>query len=264
MKAAFANFVTSVFLLSPTVTHAQTFDEMNQQYKAVSPLSYGKIQASQVVAPEANIHTPESERLEQLKAQEEAERQARDEKIFLDTDYKFFEALAVPLQEDDVDKLYKKNLEQKDVAQAQQVDATVKTEIKTAAPKPLTPAEAAALDARRQTLRKQIATNARTIRACIIAANKKGAAFSGSEMTLAWDVLQSGKVEHANIQSTDVANEEIKKCVVASMSAWDFAESMQSAAKKSRIQYTFRFTKETKTDVALKSNDKTPALNAQN
>jgi hypothetical protein len=119
-------------------------------------------------------------------------------------------------------------------------------------------AEGVAADQRRQKLMSKVTESARTIKACIIESNKKGIAFKGSEMTLVWDVTVLGKVEAAKISSTDIANAEIQKCILKSMSEWSFAEAMQNNSKKSRILYTFRFTKDTKTDLASKGLERNP------
>jgi hypothetical protein len=254
----------------PLTAHSQSLDELKKQYDPVSPVSYQTMNPSLVVGPETTVSAQE-EQLAEMKAKELEEIKAREEKVFLDTDYKFFQSLAEPQQEDELDKATKKDMVEKDLQLAKQTDSTVKTEIKTTAPAPLSPTESAAIDTRRKLMMKKISESSHTIKSCIVEVRKKGIPFKGSEMTLGWDILQSGKVEDAKIQSTDVANEEIKKCILASMSEWSFAEAMQNTTKKARIQYTFRFNtgpkeaKDTATtskeNLALKASDKAPSQN---
>lgn len=246
------NPMISLLLVTFTtaIATAQSLENLKEKYQSQSPLSYGRLGSTPLVAPEESHLTPEEERLAELKAQELAEKQAMDEKVYLDTDFKFFQSLAVPLQEDELDKAFKKDLVAKDLEQSRFRDSTVRTEIKTSAPVPMSRAEGVAADTRRQLLMQKISENARNIKACVIESTKKGVAFKGSEMTLMWDVSTLGRVEVAKINSTDVANEEVKKCILQTVSSWNFSEAMKNRAKRSRVHYTFRFTKEAKADLA--------------
>lgn len=241
-----------ILIAIPTAALGQSLEGLKEQYQPVSPLHYQQIKEARVIDPKTTNLTPEEEAIAAQKAQELAQKQAQEQKVFLDTDFKFFESLAVPVteKEDDLDKAVSKNPLEQDLQFAKMNDTAVKSEIKTTTPPPVSRAEGLAADQRRELLMKRVTENSRTIKACIVGNIKKGVSFKGTEMTLVWDVTETGSVEAAKIDSTDVTNKAIQDCVVNSISAWNFADAVKPSPKKSRIQYTFRFNREAKPQLA--------------
>jgi hypothetical protein len=240
MKWNFA-FIVTLFLTG-IQSHAQSINNLKQQYQNDSPFAYPEIKSDNVVEASATAKTPAEEALDEIKQKELAEKKAREEKVYLDTDYQFFQSMNVTLEEDELDKALKEKQRAENIEKLKQTDQTVKGEIKTTAPRLMTRQEGISADEKRTLILKKIAANAQYVKACIIQ-HKKTPEFKGTSMTLSWDIDTSGKVANGQMQATDVETKEIQACVLKSLSEWNFAEAMKSQTKKSHIEYTYRFVK---------------------
>ncbi|MGZ3796752.1 MAG: AgmX/PglI C-terminal domain-containing protein [Pseudobdellovibrionaceae bacterium] len=258
MKIIFAVLVTNLFFLAHV--KAQTLSELKQQYEEESPLGYQELKPKQVVEPGTSDKTPAEEELADMKAKELEEKEAQEEKAYLNTDFHFFQSLNLALDEDELDKLYKEKQLAENIEKLKSTDKTVKTEITTTAPVPMTPKEAEVVDEKRTLILKKISINGQYVRACILQ-HKKDHEFKGTSMTLAWEVEPSGKVTHTQMKSTDVESKEIQDCVLKSLAEWNFGEAMKAQTKNSHIEYTYRFVKENK-EAAATTKPAAPAVPA--
>jgi hypothetical protein len=248
MKRIFAVLLAS--LLFASITKAQSLGALKELYKKDSPLSYPAMSEKQVVEAGATDKTPAEEQLAELKTKELEEKKAKEERIYLDTDYQFFQALNITLDEDDLDKAYQEKLAAENLEKLKNTDTTMKSEIKTTTPSLLTRKEGAVMDEKRIQILKKIATNGQYIRACILQYKKNGVEFKGTAMTLAWEVEPTGRVLNTQMKATDVESKEIQNCVLKSLAEWSFGDAMKSQTKNSHIEYTFRFVKNTKQHTA--------------
>jgi hypothetical protein len=229
-----------VFAFSSQVL-AQSLNDLKQKYDTVSPLEAPSISTKQVVDAAASEMTPQEEQIVELRTKEEEDKKAEIEKVYLDTDYQFFQALAVPYVDDEMDKATKKDQVAVIIEKTAQDQKAVGGEIKTTTPAMLTAKQSAAVDLRRTLILKKIATNGQVVRACILQHKKPGEPFRGTAMTLAWEVDPTGKVENAQMKSTDVEVQEIKDCVVKALAEWNFSDIIKEKTKRSHIEYTYRF-----------------------
>jgi hypothetical protein len=241
--------VLFVYFFAWSLAHAQSLQEM-QKYDTVSPLKTESLKTGQTVDPEQSYKTPEEEQLAEIKEKEEADKKALEEKIYLDTDYHFFQSLNVTLDEDELDKAYKQAETTQNISDLKNNDQTVKSEVKATTPQLLSQTEAVAADTRREMILKKIAANAKMVRTCILQNKKED--FKGTAMTLAWEVEASGKVANAQVKATDVENKEIQNCIVKGLAGWDFSDVVKDLGKSSQIEYTYRFVNSKNSDVATK------------
>jgi hypothetical protein len=253
MKKITGVLLLGVFAVTLTTQkgHAQSIHQLQMKYAPLSPLKSDTLEEEKMVDPNKSYLTPAEEELAEIKAKQEEEKKAREEKLYLDTDYRFFQALNVTIEEDDMDRAYKQALALQNVQEIKGTDKTVKTELKTIVPqtRTLTPAEAAA-DARREAILKKIAANVKMVKSCIMQNRKDKEPFKGTELTLAWEVETSGKVINAQVKATDVENKEIQGCILKSLAEWNFNDVMKDIKKTSHIEYTYRFMNNPKKDVA--------------
>lgn len=239
MKRIFAVLFASLFLAS--IAKAQSLNELKDQYETQSPLTYEKMPEDKVVEAGTSDKTEAEEQLAEMKAKEEAEKKAQEERIYLDTDYQFFQSLNLALEEDELDKAYQAKLAAENLEKLKQTDSTVKTEISTTTPTLLSKKEGTVIDEKRMQILKKIAANGQHVRACILQQKKAGIEFKGTAMTLAWEVEPSGKVLRPQLKTTDVENKEIQDCVLKSLAEWNFSDVMKAQTKNSHIEYTYRF-----------------------
>ncbi len=239
MKNFFVAVLTSLLFVS--IAKSQSLHELKQQYDGLSPLSYQDLKSGQVVEPDvSNSKTPEQEQLVELKTKEVEEKKAQEERVYLDTDYQFFQALNVTQDEDELDKAYKAKQLAENIDKLKNTDTTVKTEITKTAPGLMTHKEGAMVDEKRTRILKKIAINGHYIRTCI-QQHKKDIEFKGTAMTLAWEVDPAGKVISTQMVATDVENKEIQTCILKTLAEWNFSDAMRAQTKNSRIEYTYRF-----------------------
>jgi len=239
MKRIFAVLFAGLFLAS--IAKAQSLTELKEQYDTQSPLNFEKMPENKVVEAGTSDKTEAEEQLAEIKAKEEAEKKAQEERIYLDTDYQFFQSLNLALDEDELDKAYQAKLAAENLEKLKQTDSTVKTEISTTAPALMSKKEGVVVDEKRVQILKKIALNGQQVRACIVQQKKAGVEFKGTAMTLAWEVEPSGKVQHPVVKATDVASKEIQECVLKSLAEWNFSDAMKAQTKNSHIEYTYRF-----------------------
>jgi len=237
---ALSTVLLLVFTFSNQVL-AQSLTDLKQKYDTISPLEGPSIPAQVVVNAEATDLTPQQEQIAELRSKEEEYKKAEIEKVYLDTDYQFFQALAVPYQDDEMDKATKKDQVTAIIEKTAIDNNAVGGEIKTTTPTMLTAKQSSAVDLRRSLILKKIATNGQVVRACIIQHKKPGEPFKGTAMTLAWEVDPTGKVENPQMKSTDVEIQEIKDCVVKALAEWNFGDILKEKTKRSHIEYTYRF-----------------------
>lgn len=236
--------ILTVLLLSlgfNSYAMAESLADLKQKYDQISPAEAPSINMKQVVDAEASYTTPQEEQFAELKAKEEEEKKAQTEKIYLDTDYQFFQALAVPNEDDELDEATKKDQVAVIMEKTAIATQALSGEIKTTTPSMMTSKQGAAIDERRTLILKKIATNGQDVRACILQHKKPGTQFKGTSMTLAWEVEPSGKVENAQLKATDVETQEIKDCVLKALAEWNFGDILKEKAKRSHIEYTYRF-----------------------
>jgi hypothetical protein len=257
MKRIFA--VLLISLLFATFAKAQSLNELKRQYNGHSPLSYPDIKSRQLVDADTSDKTPAEEQLAEMKTEELEEKKAQEEKIYLDTDYQFFQSLNITLDEDELDKAYKAKQLAENIEKLKNTDTTVKTEITATAPNLMTPKEGQAVDDKRTFILKKITTNGQYVRACILQ-HKKGLDFKGTAMTLAWEIEPSGKVVNTEIKATDVENKEIQTCVLNSLAEWNFSDAMKAQTKNSHIEYTYRLVNANKEAVAAKPTTPTATV----
>ncbi|WP_413287976.1 AgmX/PglI C-terminal domain-containing protein [Bdellovibrio sp. HCB337] len=255
MKRTFT--VLLVILGFASAAKAQTLTDLKGQYDQVSPLQAPSINSRQVVDAEASNMTPQEEQLAEMKAQDEEAKKAQTEKIYLDTDYQFFQALAVPNEDDEMDQATKKDQVAVSMEQNALNQQAVSGEIKTSAPKMMTAKQGSAFDERRALILKKIATNGQYVRSCILQHKKAGNEFTGTALTLAWEVEPTGKVENAQVKATDIAAQEIKNCVLKALAEWNFGDILKDKTKRSQIEYTYRFVNTTKEASAKSEATKT-------
>lgn len=239
MKRIFAALLASLLLTS--FAKAQSLTVLKELYKNDSPLEYAKMPEKQVVEAGTTDKTEAEEQLAEMKAKEVEDKKAQEERVYLDTDYQFFQALNIVLDEDELDKAYQEKLAAENLEKLKTTDSTVKGEIGTTAPGLLTRKESVAMDAKRVEILKKIAKNGQFVRACIIEKKKEGIEFKGTAMTLAWEVDTKGKVLNSQVKATDVENKEIQSCILKSLAEWNFGEAMKDQSKNSHIEYTYRF-----------------------
>jgi hypothetical protein len=242
-----------LFICVSTTSYAQTLQEMKAQYDSVSPLQQEGLKMKHTLEPDATALTPEQEAVAEVKAKEDADKKAADEKLYLDTDYRFFQSLNVTtLEEDALDKAYKQAQDGQHISDLKDADKTVKTELKTVAPqvKMMSVEEAKAADLRRDLILKKIAANVKTVKMCIRQNRSDKEEFKGTELTLAWEVDPSGKVVSAQVKATDVANKEIQNCILGALYEWDFNEIVKDQKKAAHVEYTYRFTNPAKKEIA--------------
>lgn len=254
MKVIIAVLVISCF--TTTTVWAQSLQELKAQYDALSPLPSERLATEKTLAPEESDKTPAEEQLAELKAQEEAATKAREEALYLDTDYRFFQSLDIVIGEDELDKKYQQAKTIENLKQIITTDQTVRSEIKTIAPqvRPLSAAEAAAADARREQILKRIAAHTKSVKACIVQNLKDKEPFKGTELTLAWELEATGKVANAKVKATDIESQLMQACILKSLADWDFSEAMKGVNKTSQVEYTYRFTNEVSKNVAAQQN----------
>jgi hypothetical protein len=232
-----------IALISLTFNNAMADSLMGlkEKYQPLSPLQQPRISSEQVLETDATILSPLEEQVAEIRSQEEEGKNAETEKVYLDTDYQFFQTLAVPNEDDELDLATKKDEVAVIIEKNAIVNKTVAGEIKTSAPKPLTVKQGLAFDKRRTLILKKIAKNGQHVRACIIQHQKPGIAFKGTAMTLAWELEPSGKVENPQVKATDVEHQAIKDCVLKSLAEWNFSDILKNKTKRSHIEYTYRF-----------------------
>lgn len=252
MKRIFLVLLASLF--TTAIAEGQSLTDLKDKYDPVSPLNYEKIDGKKVVEAGTTDKTPAEEQYEEMKAKELADKQAQEERIYLDTDYRFFQALNVTLDEDDLDKAVKAKQEAENIEKLKTTETTVKSEITTTAPGMMSKKEGAVMDEKRVLILKKIATNGQFVRACILQNREEGVEFKGTAMTLAWEVEPSGKVINTQMKVTDVTNKKIQDCVLKSLAEWNFGEAMKAQTKNSHIEYTYRFVNAAKTASAAASN----------
>jgi len=239
MKRILTALLASLFLTS--FAKAQSLTVLKDLYKKDSPLAFDKMPEKQVVEAGTSDKTEEEEKLAELKAKEVEVQKAHEERVYLDTDYQFFQALNIVLDEDELDKAYQEKLAAENLEKLKKTDSTMKSEIKTTAPGLLTRKEGHAMDAMRTHILQKIAKNGLYVRACILQNKKQGLEFKGTAITLAWEVEPTGKVTKSQVKATDVENKEIQNCILKSLAEWNFGEAMKDQSKNSQIEYTFRF-----------------------
>lgn len=248
--------ITSVLFLGifTTITvQAQSLRDLRSHYEGVSPLKFDSLNEEHTVDPNKAYKTEAEEQLAEIKAKEEAEKNARDEQLYLDTDYRFFQSMTIVLgEEDELDHIYKQSQDMQNLAQIKGTDQTVKSELKTIAPQTrlLTPSQAALADARREAILKKIATNGQMVKKCILQNRSDKEPFKGTELSLAWEVNTSGKVFNAQIKSTDIGNKAVENCVLKALGEWSFSDIAKDMKKNSHIEYTYRFNNASKKEVA--------------
>jgi hypothetical protein len=238
MKRIFAVLLASLFVTS--IAKAQSLGALKELYKKDSPLAYQEMPEKQVVEPGTTDLTPAEEQLAEMKAKDLELKKAQEERIYLDTDYQFFQALNITLDEDELDQAYKAKLAAENMDKLKNTDATMKSELKTA-PGLMTRKEGAVMDEKRVLILKKIAVNGQYVRACILQNKKPDIEFKGTSMTLAWEVDPTGKVVNTQLKATDVENKEIQTCVLKTLAEWNFGDAMKAQTKNSHIEYTYRF-----------------------
>lgn len=241
-------------LLTATTSWAQSLQELNSQYEPLSPLPKERIETEETLDPNASYLTPAEEQLAELKEKEEQEKTALDERLYLDTDFRFFQTLNLGLEADELDHAYQQLQASKNISDLTTTEKIVKTELKTSHPqtKPLTQTEGLPADTRREFVLKKIGTNVKSVKSCITQNRRENEVFKGSELTLSWQVNPDGKVLNPQVKASDLESSEIKNCILKSIAELNFSDSGDSVRKASHIEYTYRFTSEAKKEMASK------------
>ncbi|WP_413291458.1 hypothetical protein [Bdellovibrio sp. HCB337] len=166
----------------------------------------------------------------------------------LETDDSFFKSSAAPYEDDELDRMQKKNALIKSNENQKMTDTKVKDEFSTATPGVMQSFEARAMDERviaenkrrQQAIIRQLKSSSAPIYQCV---SKDPHSFEGTKATVIWMVGQNGKVLDSAIKDTDIVSNEIQKCIHDVAMSMNFDEAKTDLIKKSHVEYTYKFKK---------------------
>lgn len=166
----------------------------------------------------------------------------------LETDDKFFNSSG-PDEEDDLDRLHRKNDLAKSREQQQKTEVKVKDEFSTIKPGVMSSTEARMMDEqvmaenkrRQQAILNKLASTSGLVHQCVTKDPKQ---FQGTQATVMWMIGADGRILETAIKSTDIENMDIQKCIYEVASSLKFDEARtEFLLKKSHVEYTYKFKK---------------------
>lgn len=166
----------------------------------------------------------------------------------LETDDSFFKSSTAPYEDDELDRMHKKNALMKSVENQNKTENKVKDEFSSSSPGMMQSYEAQAMDnkvvaenkRRQQAIIRQLKSSSGPIYQCV-AKNPQG--FQGTKATVIWMVGQDGRVLDTAIKDTDIESSEIQKCIQDVAMNMNFLEAKTDLIKKSHVEYTYKFHK---------------------
>ncbi len=170
----------------------------------------------------------------------------------LETDDSFFKSAAPPYEDDDLDRVYKKNELTKSTERQEKIESKVKDEFQSIHQDIMSAHEAKIMDQkivaenkrRQSAIMKRLNSSVGAVYACV-AENVKS--FQGTHATVIWMIAPSGAVIDSAIKSTDIVNADVQKCIREVASGLDFSLAKTNLLKKSLVKYTYKFKKKNKT-----------------
>lgn len=186
----------------------------------------------------------------------------------LETDDRFFKSSVAPYEDDELDRIHKKNALIKTTEQQNRTESKVKDEFSSAAPGVMQSYEARAMDEkviaenkrRQKVIMNQLSASSGPIHECV---SKNAKFFQGTKATVIWMIGPDGKVLDTALKETDIENPEIQKCIQDVAMAMNFDEAKTDLYKKSHVEYTYKFKKRivkpTSTAARAKKGNRSPA-----
>jgi hypothetical protein len=98
--------------------------------------------------------------------------------------------------------------------------------------------------ARKDSVIKTISDNYPELKSCYQQGLKKDASLKG-KVVMGWSIDPQGKVADAEIQTSQLNNKEVEKCMTDKLSKWHFPRQARLSGNKDRMTYTFQFMSET-------------------
>lgn len=171
----------------------------------------------------------------------------------LETDDSFFKSVA-PVEDDDLDRSYKKNELVKSTETQKKIESHVKDEFSSTHQGIMPAYEAKMMDQKvvAENKRRQAAIMSRlnlSAGAVLTCVSKTGQNFQGTHATVMWMIQPNGTVSETAIKSTDIENIEIQKCIQEVASHLDFSAAKTDLLNKSLVEYTYKFKLKKKTSL---------------
>ena len=94
---------------------------------------------------------------------------------------------------------------------------------------------------RKQLIMKTIADNYPELKSCYRQGLKKEAHLKEGKVVMGWNIDAQGKVAGVEIQSSQLENKEVEKCMTEQLSTWQFPRQAKLSGSKDRMTYTFQF-----------------------
>jgi hypothetical protein len=166
----------------------------------------------------------------------------------METDDRFFTPANAPYEDDELDRIHKKNELAKSTEQLKKTENKVSSEFSTTTPDIMASYEARMMDdrivaenkRRQKAILSKLASSSSAIHQCI---SKNVREFQGSHATVIWMIAPNGKVLDTAIKNTDIENPEIQNCIHSVASSLTFDEAKTDLFKKSHVEYTYKFKK---------------------
>lgn len=163
----------------------------------------------------------------------------------LETDDSFFKSEA-PVEDDDLDRKYKKNELVKSRENQNKIESHVKDEFSSIQQGIMPAYEAQMMDQkivaenkRRQTaIMRSLNKSAGAVRVCV---SQKDKVFQGTHATVIWMIQPNGTVSDTAIKSTDIDNPEVQRCIQEVAASLDFSTAKTELLNKSLVEYTYKF-----------------------
>jgi len=165
-----------------------------------------------------------------------------------DTDDRFFTPSNAPYEDDELDRIHKKNELAKSTEQLKKTETKVTSEFFTTTPDVMASYEARMMDdrivaenkRRQKAILDKLASSSSAIHECV---SQNPRQFQGTHATVIWMIAPNGKVLDTAIKNTDIENPEIQNCIQSVASNLTFAEAKTELFKKSHVEYTYKFKK---------------------
>lgn len=96
---------------------------------------------------------------------------------------------------------------------------------------------------RKSLIMRTIADNYRDLKTCYNDGLKKNSEMKG-KVTMGWAMDAQGRVLGAEVQTSQLGNKQVEKCMVDRLSGWRFPSQAKLSGAKDRMTYTFQFVPE--------------------
>lgn len=179
----------------------------------------------------------------------------------LETDDVFFQSSTAPYEDDELDRIHKKNDLVKTTEQQKKTETKVKDEFSSTTPDIMKAQEARMMDERivaenkrrRKAILNKLDASSGAVHECVA---KDPKVFQGSyatfHATVVLMIAADGRILDTAIKSTDIDSGEVQKCVHEVVSNLKFDEAKTDLFKKSHVEYTYKFKKKTTKSVGVK------------